>query len=40
MRTVGNFFDGISSWIPEKTALYGTWIIHRFVETEAYLITA
>ncbi|XP_076982415.1 pleckstrin homology domain-containing family A member 1 isoform X5 [Tamandua tetradactyla] len=29
MKTVGNFFEGTSSWIPEKIVLYGTWIIHR-----------
>ncbi|XP_032278950.1 pleckstrin homology domain-containing family A member 1 isoform X8 [Phoca vitulina] len=29
MKTVGNFFEGTSYWIPEKIVLYGTWIIHR-----------
>ncbi|KAL2769173.1 pleckstrin homology domain-containing family A member 1 isoform 7 [Daubentonia madagascariensis] len=29
MKTVGNFSEGTSYWIPEKTVLYGTWIIHR-----------
>ncbi|XP_035883317.1 pleckstrin homology domain-containing family A member 1 isoform X5 [Phyllostomus discolor] len=29
MKIVGNFFEGTSSWIPEKTVLCGTWIIHR-----------
>ncbi|XP_069316262.1 pleckstrin homology domain-containing family A member 1 isoform X3 [Eulemur rufifrons] len=29
MKTVGNFFEGTSYWIPEKTVSYGTWITHR-----------
>jgi hypothetical protein len=37
MKTVGNFFEGILYWIPEKTVLYGTWIIHRFVKASDYL---
>nr|XP_036867132.1 pleckstrin homology domain-containing family A member 1 isoform X5 [Manis javanica] len=29
MKTVENFFEDTSYWIPEKIVLYGTWIIHR-----------